>query len=265
MSATIRLLSYNIHKGIGGRDRRYDLDRVVAVIAHERPDVICLQEVCRGIPRAGGCDQDILLAEAFPDHYPIYQTNHCFRVGCYGNLTLSRWPVERSFDVCLRYLNRKKRGAVLAVVHSPRGPLHVINWHLGLAESTRKWQATYLLEHHHFRESAHLPTLIAGDFNDWRNTLAGGPFARHGLRQVTMPLHRFRSFPAYMAMSSLDKIFCCPQVEVERAHVVRSKLARQASDHLPLVVDFRLRSRIVGAADGYEAVGHRPSHGAVGA
>src|SRR5208283_3843803 len=41
----MRLLSYNIHKGIGGRDRRYRLDRVIQVIEDQNPDLICLQEV----------------------------------------------------------------------------------------------------------------------------------------------------------------------------------------------------------------------------
>jgi hypothetical protein len=41
-------------------------------------------------------------------------------------------------------------------------------------------------------------------------------------------------------MSSLDKIFCCRQIEIDQAHVVRTKLARDASDHLPLVFDFRI-------------------------
>ncbi|RUL89533.1 endonuclease/exonuclease/phosphatase family protein [Tautonia sociabilis] len=250
----MRLLTYNIHKGIGGRDRRYDLGRVISVIANERPDLICLQEVADGIPRAGGVNQRDEFRRAFPGFEAIYQTNHCFRVGSYGNLVLSRWPIERAHDVCLRYLNRKKRGAQLVVVASPAGPVHVINWHLGLHESTRQWQASYLLEHHCYREAAHLPTIVVGDFNDWRNTLAAGPFSRHGLRQVTEPLHRFRSFPAYLAMSALDKIFCCPQVEVDRAHVVRSRLARDASDHLPLVLDFRLRHRVPRAEPSHHAV-----------
>lgn len=239
----MRLLTYNIHKGIGGRDRRYDLDRIVAVIAQEQPDLICLQEVAEGIPRAGGADQKSLLASSFQGYTSIYQTNHRFRIGSYGNLVLSRWPIRRAHDVCLRYLNRKKRGAQLVVVDSPHGPIHLVNWHLGLHESTRQWQASYLLEHQCFRESAHLPTMIVGDFNDWRNTLANGPFARHGMRQITEPLHRFRSFPAYLAMSALDKVFCCTQVDVTHAEVVRSPLARQASDHLPLVLDFRVRHR----------------------
>ena len=48
----MRILSYNIHKGIGGRDRRYRLERVLEVIAREEPDVVCLQEVDRHVRRS---------------------------------------------------------------------------------------------------------------------------------------------------------------------------------------------------------------------
>ena len=43
----MRLLSWNIHKGIGGRDRRYSLQRIIDCIDHEHPDLVCLQEVDR--------------------------------------------------------------------------------------------------------------------------------------------------------------------------------------------------------------------------
>jgi endonuclease/exonuclease/phosphatase family metal-dependent hydrolase len=244
----MRLLSYNIHKGIGGRDRRYDLSRVVSVISHAQPDLICLQEVAQGIPRTRLDDQADLLSRSFPGYSVAYQTNHVFRVGSYGNLVLTRWPIDRAHDVCLRYLHHKKRGAQLLVVQTPSGPLHLVNWHLSLAEKMRRWQANYLLEHHHFREASHLPTLITGDFNDWRNTLAGAAFARHGLEQVTQPLHRFLSFPAYLAMGALDKVFCCRQVHVHHAHVLKNRLARAASDHLPLIIDFDFKAEIVHAS-----------------
>ncbi len=45
----------------------------------------------------------------------------------------------------------------------------------------------HLLEHDCFRESADLPTLIIGDFNDWRNTLARLSFASQGFEQLTVP------------------------------------------------------------------------------
>ena len=60
----MRLLSYNIHKGIGGRDRRYRLDRIIHVIQAEDPDFICLQEVDRHLARSRHDDQPHKLSEA---------------------------------------------------------------------------------------------------------------------------------------------------------------------------------------------------------
>ena len=61
----MRLLSYNIHKGIGGRDRRYDLQRIIGVIEEENPDLICLQEVDHKVRRCRFHDQPRLLANHF--------------------------------------------------------------------------------------------------------------------------------------------------------------------------------------------------------
>ena len=85
-----------------------------------------------------------------------------------------------------------------------------------------------------------MPQLIVGDFNDWRNTLAGGPFHVHGFYQLTAPISRFRSFPAYLPLGSLDKAFWRGSFSQLTAHVAKRRLARDASDHLPLVVDFEL-------------------------
>lgn len=238
----MRVMSYNIHKGIGGRDRRYRLDRVIDVIAIENPDIICLQEVTRDSPRSGYDDQPHRLAEAMGAVAHLYQMNVHWKVGGYGNLVLSRWPFVQMHQVSLRMGSRKPRGAQLVVVDTPEGHLHLVNWHLGLAESTRRWQADHLMEHRLFRESAHLPTLIIGDSNDWRNRLAGGPFARHGFRQVTAPASRFRSFPAFLVIGSLDKAFTRGEVHIRHARMVHTAPARIASDHLPLVIDLHLRA-----------------------
>jgi endonuclease/exonuclease/phosphatase family metal-dependent hydrolase len=236
----MRLLTYNIHKGIGGRDRRYSLERIIDVIEAENPDLICLQEVDRHVRRSGRHDQPQRLADALRPAGMLFQLNVKIKDGGYGNLLLTRWPFEAKHQVSLRHSWKKPRGAQMAVVATPEGPLHLVNWHLGLADYERQWQVEHLLTHHLFRESAHLPTLIAGDTNDWRETLARGAFGRHGFDQVTHPRSRFRTFPAYLAVSALDKAFVRGEVHVRRAHVVRTALARTASDHLPLVVDFHI-------------------------
>ena len=61
----MRFFCYNMHKGIGGRDRRYRLERIIAVIESQNPDLVCLQEVARGTRRSRYDDQPRLLADYF--------------------------------------------------------------------------------------------------------------------------------------------------------------------------------------------------------
>ena len=236
----MRLLSYNIHKAIGGRDRRYRPDRVVAGLRRHDPDLACLQEVDRNVDRSLFHDQPELLAEALGSAARVFQQNHPVRTGGYGNLILSRWPVLESHSISLRRGWRKARGAQVALIETPEGPLLLVNWHLGLAERERHWQVERLLTHPLFRPLAHHPTLVVGDTNDWRNRLARGPFARLGFRSATAPPSRFRSFPASLPVASLDKAFYRGPIAVRRARIVKTGLTREASDHLPLLVDFRL-------------------------
>ena len=85
----MRLLSWNIHKGIGGRDRRYSLDRIITCIEAENPDLICLQEVDRHVARSQHHDQPRLLARYFRCH-AVFQPTVAVADGGYGNLVLSR-------------------------------------------------------------------------------------------------------------------------------------------------------------------------------
>jgi endonuclease/exonuclease/phosphatase family metal-dependent hydrolase len=238
----MRLLTYNIHKGIGGLDRRYRLDRIIDVLTRENADFVCLQEVDRNTRRSGFDQQPAILAEALGSVAHLDQFVHPHRGGGYGNLLLSRWPMINTEQVSLRIGRRKRRGALMASFQTPSGPIFVANAHLGLSERERHWQIERLLTNQSLVETLHLPTLLAFDSNDWRNSLATGPFQRHGFKQVTSPSSQFRTFPAYLPMAALDKVFARGDVEIESAHVVKTRLARTASDHLPVVVDFSLRA-----------------------
>jgi endonuclease/exonuclease/phosphatase family metal-dependent hydrolase len=239
----MRILSYNIHKGIGGRDRRYRFGRVLAVIEAANPDIVCLQEVDRNVRRSRFHDQPQLLVDYFGDRQPLYQMNVRLKEGGYGNLLLSRWPMASHHQISLRHEERKPRGAQLAVLKTPEGLLHVVHWHLGLVERERRWQVRHLLTHSLFRAVDNLPTIVIGDSNDWRNQLAESVLGPHGFHQVTAPISRFRTFPSYLAMGSLDKAFVRGEIWIRQARVVRTRLARIASDHLPLIVDFHLNGQ----------------------
>jgi endonuclease/exonuclease/phosphatase family metal-dependent hydrolase len=236
----MRLVSYNIHKGVGGADRRYRLDRAVDVLRGEEADIVCLQEVDFNVKRSRFDNQPDILADKLEANAGLFQLNHPRDEGGYGNLILSRWPFLQHEQLSLRHRGRKNRGAQVVTVDTPQGPMRVVNWHLGLREHERRWQVAHLLHHPRFLTGAELPTLIAGDYNDWRNTLGKHAFAARGFEQITDPIAEFRTFPAFLPLASLDKAYVRGPIQVEKASVVRSKQARKASDHLPLVVDFRL-------------------------
>ena len=236
----MRLLSWNIHKGIGGRDRRYSLQRIIDCIDHEHPDLVCLQEVDRLVARSDFDDQPRLLGQSL-NLQSTFQANVPVSNGTYGNLILSRWAAGSTHRISLKRGIRKSRGAQLIHVETPEGALHLVNTHLGLDERERHWQIDFLLDHELFQSSSVIPTFIAGDFNDWRNTLAEQSLANHGFQQVTSPPSEYRSFPSWLPVGGLDKVFVRGEVTTERVKVVRTSLARVASDHLPIVVDFSLK------------------------
>ena len=236
----MRLLSWNIHKGIGGRDRRYSLQRIIDCIDHEHPDLVCLQEVDRLVGRSDFDDQPRLLGQSL-NLQSTFQANVTVSNGTYGNLILSRWAVGSTHRISLKRGIRKSRGAQLIHVDTPEGALHLVNTHLGLDERERHWQIDFLLDHELFQSSSVIPTFIAGDFNDWRNTLAEQSLANHGFQQITSPPSEYRSFPSWLPVGGLGKVFVRGEVTIERIQVVRTSLARVASDHLPIVVDFALK------------------------
>lgn len=237
----MRLVTYNIHKGIGGSDRRYNLDRIIDVLAALEADFLCLQEVTLDLPRTSRHDQADILAERFQPMFATFQQNVHWRVGGYGNLLLSRWPMREHHRISLQFQQKKPRGAQLVVIETPSGLLRLTNWHLGLSERERHWQVHRLLSHPLFHSTAEHPTVLCGDFNDWRNTLGRALLNPLGFAQATSPPGKFRSFPAALPVLSIDKVFHCEGITIESAHLVKTRQTRQASDHLPLLVNFSVR------------------------
>ncbi len=70
-SATVRVMTYNVHRCVGGDGVRSPL-RIARVIAEYRPDVVALQELDVGRARTGGGDQPrTRLTSLASDHLPL--------------------------------------------------------------------------------------------------------------------------------------------------------------------------------------------------
>lgn len=242
----LRLLTYNIHKGIGGLDRRYDLARIVETIRHYQPDVALLQEVDDGARRSRHHCQVDMLAEALDLPHYAYQRNVRLRTGHYGNALLSRFPLHdpTDFDLTIRF--KKRRGALVCRVQASEGATQhavaIANIHLGLAGYERQIQLRRLLDRGPLAGvGAKTPVIVAGDFNDvWENL---GKRIMHPAG-FELASGQARTFPAAAPLRRLDRVFYRGEMQALAAFAGHTGLARRASDHLPLIVDFQLGKQV---------------------
>ena len=238
-----RLVTYNIHKGIGGVDRRYRPQRIVDALAKCRVDVALLQEVDDGVPRSHRDRQVDLLGDALGLQHRAFQPNVKLTEGVYGNAILSRFPLLDVTDVELTVPLKKRRRAMLAHCRLRIGKhtrrMALCNMHLGLAGFERTLQLRRLLgadmlQHTHRRT----PIVLAGDFNDVYNNLGRRLLEPAGYHPATRAA---RTFPAVMPVRALDHVYFRGKIRLVRSFASHTLLARQASDHLPLVAEFDVR------------------------
>ncbi len=238
----LKLLTYNIHKGIGGIDRRYRPERVTAVLGHYDPDVVLLQEVDDGARRSQRDRQYELFGAALGMPHRAFFPNVRVRGGgSYGNAVLSRFPIAAARNIDLTYPGRKHRSALYAVMNVPgthgghARAVHVFNLHLGLAGFERTWQLSRFFADHPFAGLAQrTPVIVGGDFNDVWGRLGRAFFEPAGFG---VPHRPTRTFPAWAPVRALDAVYVRGNIRV--LHLFRSHLreARFASDHLPLYAE----------------------------
>ncbi|TJZ74074.1 endonuclease/exonuclease/phosphatase family protein [Chitiniphilus eburneus] len=220
----LTVATYNIHSAIGG-DGRFAPQRIADVLNEIGADVVALQEVPLGDTRR----PDVLTALAHTTGYVAVAGPTIDKPGRrYGNAVLSRYPVTAVRYLDLRFGRSEPRGALDADIDCHGQPLRVVATHLGLRPAERRDQVKKLLET--FDTDA-MPVLLLGDLNEW--FMWGRP-----LRWLTTRFEKTpapRTFPSLKPIFSLDRIWIHPRQRLVKVWAHRSRLARVASDHLPLV------------------------------
>jgi endonuclease/exonuclease/phosphatase family metal-dependent hydrolase len=253
-SVRIKVITYNIHRAIGV-DRRFRPERVLEVLAHYGADLVLLQEVDDGVPRSRELDLAGELAREAG--YPYYAVGHnvSLRKGRYGNATLSRFPILRERNIDLTIPNQNLAGSwirrgcqhtSLALDEREDGArLEVFNLHLGLSAREREKQMGLLFNSSEFRAlDAGMPTLVGGDFNDWRSRLQPifteifGFGCATGRRSGTGATP---TYPSFSPQGALDRIYYRGGLHLAGAHRCRLRVSRVASDHLPVIAEFDVR------------------------
>lgn len=232
---TLRVMTYNIHVGVG-MDKKLDLQRIADVIKRERPDLVGLQEVDRGVKRTEGKDEIAELAALTRMQY-AFAPNLDFQGGKYGVAILSRFPIKNT--VHRMFENKReaeRRGMLLVEVEIDRKPLTFVTTHLDYQfEDGRLFETEQLMKH---LADVKGPLIVVADLND---VPSGSAYQLMRTKfddawVVSRAKGDGFTYPADKPAKRIDHIFSGPGVRAKKAWVVESL----ASDHVPVVADLEL-------------------------
>lgn len=239
---TLRMLSYNIHKGFSGANQRYLLDEMRTVIRSVNADCVFLQEVVGEHKKRGKHHQQQadaaqfeFLADDIWRHY-AYGKNAIYSHGHHGNAILSKYPFShwKNYNLSRHWFSQ--RGMLHGRIEQST---HVFCLHLGLFKSERHWQLTRAMAIIKALITADSPLIIAGDFNDW--DLSNHTYLMHELNVQEALTETFgqpaKSFPATWPLLRVDRIYY-RNLKLLEADCLTSLHWRRLSDHCPLFAEF---------------------------
>ena len=263
----MRLLCWNV-QWCRGLDGVVDPARIAAEARRADADVICLQEVASNfpdLPGSRGEDQPHALMHALPEYEGCLVSGVDLpaangRRSRFGNLILSRLKVGRVLRHSLPWPPSDDpsmpRSAVEAVLDAPFGPLRVITTHLEYYSAAHRAVQVERLrqicgegseggkEDGAFRAMPwSKDVIVCGDFN----MPPEDPLLHGFLVDAWQALNPGKAHPHTFRVHERDageKPYCCDYVLVSeslksRLAAIRVDGANRASDHQPVIVDFR--------------------------
>lgn len=253
MSTTLRIVTWNIHKGVRGLGirKRLEIHNMKAAVAKLDADIICLQEVRRinhqeaahfthwpSLPQA-----DFL---APPGYEAVYRTNAFTKHGEHGNAMLSRHPVLHHAHEDMSDHRFEQRGLLHSTVVVKGQSVHVVVVHLGLIAASRQRQMAQLSHYIQRDIPPNEIVIVAGDFNSpiapirWAQAALGHAATATGKpRPLLHALKGHPTFPSQLPIIQLDHVFA-RHANIVSTHVLAGAEWARMSDHCPLMVEIRI-------------------------
>lgn len=236
----LHVMTWNLHHA-EGVDGRVDLERIAGVIREQKPDLVALQEVDKGVARTDRIDTPAELAR-LTGMTALFHNNFPYQGGEYGNAILSRFPVLSQTNTLLKMLRSgEQRGVLQAVVQPPgKRSLLFASTHIDY----RRDDAERLANVAEFKALPDrypgLPFLICGDFNDFPGSRVHTEM-KEDFVDCWEPVGKGDgfTFASDRPRSRIDYIWVGRGENTLRP--LRAWIPRtEASDHLPLLIEFEL-------------------------
>ena len=237
----IRIMTYNVHACVG-MDGELSPERIARVIAQSGANIVCLQELDVFRKRSDHRDQVREIANYLEMNHKFHPAWH-LEEEKFGNAILTQFPMRVVETKGLHHhkADRSRRSALWAEIDvNDALTVQVINTHLSIYPKEQLIQAKELLEEWVQPASLLGPVVLCGDFN-------AGPMSpvHKAFSKQLFDVESFDGKPTNSTYFSpfpvtrLDHIFVTNEWRAVNPQVIDSRMARIASDHLPLLVDLK--------------------------
>jgi len=213
MNRTLRIATYNIHKGMSSFNARLVLHEQRELIRRLHADIVFLQEV-RGAHSRHSALHDGGQYEFLADsiwHDYAYGKNAIRSEGHHGNAILSKFPIASWQNEDISASELEQRGLLHCEMAIPGWDqhLHCICVHMGLFAGWRRQQLAAMIARINLHVPATAPLIIAGDFNDWRQKVGDSLASQLNLKEAFEHVEGkpARSFPSLLPLFRLDRIY----------------------------------------------------------
>ena len=225
---SLRIASYNLQKCVG-LDMRRRPDRSLGVIDALGADIVVLQEADKRVPpRPAALPDEMVKADGW-HILPFGQPGGS--LGWHGNAMLMRGGISIADTAHIDLPGLEPRGAILADLETPIGPIRVVGAHLGLLRRYRLMPLRSISLALRIRPPR--PSVLAGDLNEWGATSA----LDAALPELDFVEPASHSFPAPRPVAALDRFALGPGLRAVAHGAHRKRPAAMASDHLPVWID----------------------------
>lgn len=228
----LRIATYNVHK-CRGIDWRVSPARILKVIQEMDADVLAIQEVFAR--DAIYLSENLRIPQVFG---PARQ----LREHDYGNAVFSRYPILRTHNYDLSVSRREPRRCLRVDIQVGESRfVHLFAVHLGTSFFERRHQALKLVSAEILGGAGLAgPRILTGDFNEWTRGLVSRSLSQR-MRSADLLHHlkRRRTYPGVIPLLHLDHIYYDEPLELVNLHLHRTPAALIASDHLPLIGEFK--------------------------
>ncbi len=237
-TVTLRVMSYNSHHA-EGLDGKLDVERIARVSTDARPASVGLQEVDRGVQRTQKRDLPAELAK-LTGLTVRFDKNIPHQGGEYGNAVLTRFPIKRAQNTALKsFANGEQRGVQQLVLDIHGREVLFLNTHLDARRdpAEREHSATELRQL--VAAAGTMPVILLGDFNASPEAPSIATL-RTSLTDAWTVVGQGPGYtiPVTKPARRIDFIWITPATLTPLQMEV---LHSEASDHLPIVAEFRLR------------------------